>query len=161
MNTAVQRVAMLTRDLLLYDPNLICIGRTNAKVEDFKKPFITIDATGQAVPLGNSSKYDGANEKMHYSVLINTPIVMSFFGDNEAYQRATHFSLMLRSQLSRELQIKYNISILNISAITDVKALTGEQYYNRLDIGFDVVHNENISIETLRIDEPQFKFIQK
>jgi hypothetical protein len=159
MNTATKKLGLFIRDLLNYDEQLIIRGRHNFERDDFSTNYIVVDAVAQSLLAGKSQKYDDVNEKMTYWSLFNTPCTINFYGDEKAYQRAVNFQNLISSEKSLDLQRKLNLAVYQITSITDVKALTGQQYGERIELALTVNHTESTEVETLRIDEPVFKFL--
>ncbi len=150
------RVAKYTRDLLGVDEQLIRIGRQNFEREEFETDYIVIDALGPALRSGSLETYDGDAEQLSLGAIWKGPVTLDFYGD-DAYTRAIDFSLRMRSQAARELRRALGISIYQVSGITDVKALTGQQYGERMQIAATVEISNQVTIDTLRIDEAQLE----
>ena len=150
------RVAKFTRDLLSVDEQLIRIGRQNFERKDFEADYIVIDALGPALRSGSMEDFDGDTEKLSLGAIWKGPVTLDFYGD-DAYTRAIDFSLRMRSQDARELRRALGISIYQVSGITDVKALTGQQYGERMQITATVEISNQVIIDTLRIDTAQLE----
>lgn len=144
--------AKYVRDLMGVSETLVKLGRVNFERKDFETEYIVIDSLTGDIPLASSTSFDDVGEVMEYSSLIKKAFVVDFYGEN-AYSNANKFQLMVRSQKSSDLQDLYKISVYGITAITDVKALTGQQYGNRVQCELMVQFNNSIEVETLRIDE--------
>lgn len=155
MNPLVQ-TALFTRDLLSYDEQLIRLGRQNFERDDFEADYIVIDALGAAQRLGSLETYDGDAEEQSLGAVWRLPVTLDFFGDG-AYSRALEFSNRARSQAAYDLKRTHGIEVNQASGITDVKALTGQQYGERVQIELSVQFSADTTIETLRIDEAQFE----
>ena len=150
------RVAKFTRDLLEVDEQLIRIGRQNFEREEFETAYIVIDAIGAALRSGSMETYDGDAEQLSLGAIWKGPVTLDFYGD-DAYTRANDFSLRMRSQAARELRRALGISIYQVSGITDVKALTGQQYGERMQVTATVEISNQVTIDTLRIDTAQLE----
>lgn len=158
MNLALQKAALFTRDLLTYDESLIKIGRQGDDITDFTIGYITIDTLGQTQRMANGETYNGTTEVMNYAAQWITPVTISFYGTG-AWQRANDFSLLLRSQKALELQESLGVAIHQVSGLTDVKMLTGQQYGERYEITLNVQYSTGVNVETLRIDTEQIELL--
>lgn len=152
------RVAKFTRDLLVIDEDtgLIRIGRQNFEREHFEADYIVVDALGAASRSGSMEDYDGTTEKLSLGAVWKVPVTLDFYGP-DAYTRAMDFSLRMRSQSARELRRSLGISIYQVSGVTDVKALTGQQYGERMQVAVTVEISNDVVIDTLRIDTAQLE----
>lgn len=155
----LKQLALFTRDLLTYNEQLIRVGRQNFKREDLEASYIVIDGLGAATPLSRLETFDGTLEKLSFGARVSKPCTLDFYGDN-AYTNAKAFTLMLRSQLSYELQTTLGIGVYDVSSITDVKALTGQVYGNRVQLEINLQYCEALTIDTLRIDTAQISIIK-
>lgn len=153
--SVLKRLARFTRDLLSYDEQLIRLGRDNWEREDFARPYIVVDALVDSQRLATSQAYDRDAEVQTYADTWRTPCTISFFGAG-ADERARLFSVLVRSQRSAELQVEHGVSVFPPTSITNVKALTGQQYGENVELGLTVVHGESVDVDTLRIDTPHF-----
>jgi hypothetical protein len=152
----LRKTAMFIRDLLAYDEQLIRVGRQGYDIDDFTIGYIAVDTLGPAQRLGGGEVFDPVAEVMEYQEQWRAPVTISFFGDG-AWQRATDFSLLLRSQKAYELQDLLGIGVYLTSGLTDVKMLTGQQYGERQELTVNVQHSSGINISTLRIDTEQIE----
>lgn len=150
-------VGKYTRDLLSHPEGLIKFGRENFDVVQFDEDFILIDTLDTITPVSFSEKFDATNENMKYQSYTKRSITMDFYGLN-AQSLATRFRMLNRSQLSRDLQKQYGVSIFGATRLVDVKQLTGKQYTNRVQVEFLVHYNEVVNVDTLRIDTEQLEF---
>ena len=155
----LKEVAKFTRDLLTYNENLIKIGRQNFTREQFEQNYIVVDGLGAAIPTSRIETFDGDTEKQSFGSRISKPITLDFYGD-DAYTNAELFRMSLRTQSAYELQKTYGLSVYDVSSITDVKALTGQQYGNRVQVEFMVQYCNTLTIDTLRIDVAQIEIIK-
>lgn len=155
----LKTVGIFTRDMLQYDENLIRIGRQNFERKEFETDYIVIDSIGAALPTGRLESFDGVSEVLSYGQRVSIPCTADFYGAN-AYANASKFRLTLRTQLAYELQVTNGIGVYSVSTITDVKALTGQQYGNRVQVEFNVQYCEVLDIATLRIDTAQTQIIK-
>jgi hypothetical protein len=154
MNPVLVKVALFIRDLLSYNEQLIKIGRQNSEITDFDMGYIGVDTLGQSRRLATSEKYAGDVEVMTHSQRWSAPIVLSFYGV-AAWDTASDFCLLIKSQIGYELQQSIEIGIHQVSALTDVKILTGQQYGERVEINFNVHYTTSIDVDILRIDTAQ------
>jgi len=148
--------AKYVRDLMSIDEQLIRIGRQNFTRKDFDLGYVVVDALGPALRKGHIEKYDGEAEQMTYAAVWSGPVTMDFY-EPEAYTRSSEFSLRTRSEAARELQQSLGIAVYQPSEITDVKALTGQQYGEQVQVKMIVEKTREIVIDTLRIDDAQLE----
>lgn len=158
MNQSLRQVALYVRDLLAYSESLIKIGRDNDTITDFTIDYIGVDSIGSARRLASGQKYDGVSEVMTHSQRWNVPIVLSFYGSS-AWDNATKFSLLTKSQLSEDLQRLLNIQVKQVSQLTDVKILTGQQFGERVELNFNLHYTISADVDTLRIDTAQYSIL--
>jgi len=152
-NEGIRKTALWLRDLLNYDESLMYLGRQNFEREDFETPYIVLDSLGAGSLKASNIDYDGDAEIHYLGLLYTLPIQIDFYGTTDAHPRAMKMIALRRSQLARELQKTYKLSVYAPTNITDAKALTGQQYGERIQVEMNVeyLHVENIDI--LRIDE--------
>lgn len=148
------RVAKYVRDLTSIDEQLIRIGRQNFEREQFETGYVVVDGLGPLLRTGELESYDGTAEQMTYGTIRSGPVTLDFYGP-EAYNRADEFSIRTRSQASRELQTTLGIAIHQPKSLVDVKALTGQQYGERIQVEMTVEMTSELVIDTLRIDTLQ------
>jgi len=153
-NDVLKAVALVTRDLLGIDEQLIKIGRENYPRDDFDTQLIVIDDIGPGERVGNLETFDGTGEVKKYGALWKHPITLDFFAF-DAYNRAIEYSLLLQSQTAAELMRTNGINIYHPKGPIDVKGLTGQQYGERVQIEMTVEMSREASIDTLRIDTAQ------
>lgn len=156
MNPVLAAVAKLVRDLLNYDEQLIRIGRQNFSREDLETAYIVVDALGQMVRGSSLEDYDGVAEEMNLGAVWRGPVTLDFYGAT-AYNRATEFGLRSRSQAALELKRALGINAMHPTGPTDLKALTGQQYGERVQLEMVVEYSTDVTIDTLRIDEAQLE----
>ena len=160
MNNALKQLGRFTRDLLEYDEQLIKFGRDGFVRESFDKGFIAIDSIGPAIRIGRGNRFNGETETHTITARIQAPCTLNFYGTTDpkcesAYDRAARFMLMIQSQRSFDLQYQFNISVYLASSITDVKALTGQQYGENFEIAVNIQYNESVDLSVKRIDTAQ------
>ena len=160
MNVATKQLAIFIRDLLTIPEATIKIGRNNFIRDDFNVLQIVVDTLGQSLPLSRSDKFDGELESTEYSQQWQSPCTVDFYGD-DAYTTATDLLLLMQSQLGYELQRDNGITVYESSSLTDVKALTGEQYSERYQLGLNVQYTLSKTIATLRIDTAEINIINE
>lgn len=158
MNQALKQLAIFVRDLLTYDEQLIRIGRENYTREDFSQPFIVIDGIGPQSRVSRVNHYDGDAEVQSLGVRLTAPCTLNFYGPS-AYDTAIQFTLMMASQDSYELQKAQGITVYRVSSLTDVKALTGQQYGENIELQLNVEYNQSIDLDVKRIDTAQIEII--
>lgn len=147
-------VAVFVRDLLPYDEQLIRVGRQNFEREQFEKPYIVVDALGLQGRTASLETYDGAGEMLSLGAIHRGIVTLDFYGAG-AYTRANNFSLLVRSQAAFELKQSLGVDIYPPTGLTDVKALTGQQYGERVQIEMTVELSAEVGVATLRIDTAQ------
>lgn len=156
MNEGLVRFARYVRDLLQQpegDSNggVVYLGRDQFRSEDFEALQIVVDGLAQDRLISTSEKYDHVNEIMHKSQVWDKALTIDFYGDG-AYQEALKYTALLNSRLSTDLQQTLNIAVYQISTITDLKRLTGEQYIERQQIEVKIRYTTSIDYSELRID---------
>lgn len=156
MNEALKSTALFVRDLLGHDEQLIRIGRLGEDIDDFTTDYIGVDSLGASIRMASGETYDGTAEEMKYGQQWQAPVTLSFYGDN-AWDNATQFALMIKSQAAFELQQSLNIGVFQASQLTDVKILAGQQYGNRIEIALNVRYSIGATVGTLRIDTAQIE----
>jgi len=159
MNTATVGLAIFIRDLLALPESTINIGRQNFRRDDFTSLQIVVDTLGQSIPLSRTESFNGTTEKIEYAQQWQSPCTVNFYGDG-AFSTATDFLLKIQSQPGYELQRDNGITIFEAGSLTDVKALTGEQYSERFELGLNVQFTMSAEIDTLRIDTAQTTIIE-
>lgn len=156
MNTVLQKVSMLVRDLLTVDEQLIRIGREGFPEEDFETNYIVVDALGPSLSQSSLETYNGTTEVLSLGGVWRGPVTLDFYG-NDTYTRAIDFSLRLRSQAGRNLKKSLGIMVYNPKGPTDVKQLVGQQYGERVQLEMTVEYSTDVDIATLRIDTAQIE----
>ena len=156
MSEATKRVALVVRDLLGVDEQLIRIGRQNFTQEDFETDYIVVDALGASLQTASLESFNGTSESLSLGGIWRGPVTLDFYGSG-TYNRAIQFSLALRSQLGRELKRTHGITIYHPTGPTDLKQLTGQQYGERIQLEMQVEISLDNSAETLRIDTAQLE----
>lgn len=156
MNIVLKAVAIVTRELLGIDEQLIRIGRADYEREDMTEDYIVIDALGPSLRTASLETYDGDAEQLSLGGIRKGPVTLDFYG-GDAYTTAIDFCLRLRSQASRELQQANGITIYQPRNVTELRALAGKEYGDRVQIETTVEISEQVTIDTLRIDEAQIE----
>jgi hypothetical protein len=156
MNPSVKAVAKMVRDLMGYDEQLIRVGRQNFERADFETAFVVIDELGQAARVGNMETYDGNTEELSLGAMWKGPVTLDFYGTG-AYTRAIEFSLRAKSQTAYDLKRALGINTYHTGGPTDLKALTGQQYGERVQLEMVVEVSSEVVIDTLRIDTAQIQ----
>jgi hypothetical protein len=156
MNPTVKAIALLVRDLMGYDEQLIRVGRQNFERDDFLRAFVVVDELGQGTRVGNTETYDGDAEELSLGAMWKGPVTLDFYGTG-AYTRAIEFSLRAKSQTACDLKRALGINAYHTGGPTDLKALTGQQYGERVQIEMVVEVSSEIVIDTLRIDTAQIQ----
>jgi len=151
-------VMLLIRDLLVHPEEFIKAGRQNFDRKQFEQPYIVVDSLAGDVPLSSSESFDGDAEEMTYSEYVSRPIVIDFYGYG-ASKRVRNFRLLARSQKSQDLQVGLGITLWHPTTATDVKALTGQQYGERMQLQCQVHYSPSVVVDILRIDTAQLRII--
>ena len=149
-------VATLIRDLLTHNEQLIRIGRQNFEREEFETDYIVVDALGLSQRIGSLEEYDGDTENLSLGHMWRTSVTVDFYGPG-AYSNQERFALLLRTQTALDLKKSLSIDVHQASTCIDLKALTGQQYGNRVQLELSVISNSQIDVTTLRIDTAQLE----
>jgi hypothetical protein len=144
-------LALVIRDLLPHPEELIRFGRLNEEREWFSDDYIVVDRLAPGQPITRSERYDGVEEELTLSTRMRQPVTIDFFGEN-AYTNAEKLQLLLKSDKSLDLQEQYAVTMGGVNQITDVKALTGQQYGNRVQVELVIQYSPSITLDVLRID---------
>jgi len=158
MNEGIRRTALWARDLLGYDESLMLIGRRNFTREDFETAYIVLDSLGPETLKGSSLEYDGEGEVQKIALLYSIPITIDFYGEG-AHGRAQKLIALRRSQSSRELQKQNDISVYAPETVMDAKALTGQQYGERIEVALNIEWQYVETVDLLRIDKANIENI--
>lgn len=152
-------VARFVRDLLDYDEQLIKFDRRNIISSDFAASYIVVNGSLPQSVLARGQRFNGDTEVMTYTATVSHSIVLEFYGDS-AYTNAESFLMLSESQLANELRRKNALTIMSVSNITDVGQLLGQSHGNRVHLSFNVQYAPARDVQTLRIDTPQFQFLE-
>ncbi|CNG09630.1 TPA: hypothetical protein PXS16_003449 [Yersinia enterocolitica] len=152
-------VARFVRDLLDYDEQLIKFDRRNIISSDFAASYIVVNGSLPQSVLARGQRFNGDTEVMTYTATVSHSIVLEFYGDS-AYTNAESFLILSESQLANELRRKNALTIMSVSNITDVGQLLGQSHGNRVHLSFNVQYAPARDVQTLRIDTPQFQFLE-
>lgn len=155
----LKAVARFVRDLLDYDEQLIKFDRRNVQASDFSTSYIVVNGSLPQSVLARGQRFNGDAEVITYSASVSHAIVLEFYGD-EAYRNAENFLMLNDSQAAKELRRKHAITIMAVSNITDVGQLLGQSHGNRVHLTFNVQYAPARDVQTLRIDTPQFQFLE-
>lgn len=152
-------VARFVRDLLDYDEQVIKFDRRNIISSDFAASYIVVNGSLPQSVLARGQRFNGDTEVMTYTAAVSHSIVLEFYGDN-AYTNAESFLMLSESQLANELRRKNALTIMSVSNIIDVGQLLGQSHGNRVHLSFNVQYAPARDVQTLRIDTPQFQFLE-
>lgn len=152
------QVMLIVRDLLNHPENLIHKGRVNEVMALSSDDNIAVDALAPAQPLTKSTAYDGVTEVMTYGQLYRLPVTIDFYGTN-AHANANRFAVLATSHISQDLQKIRGARIGSVTGVTDVKALTGQQYINRLQVELTIHYTQQVNVNVLRIDSVPIEVI--
>lgn len=152
-------VARFVRDLLSYDEQLIKFDRRNVIASDFSTSYIVVNGSLPQSTLARGHRFDGSTEVVTYTASVSHAVVLEFYGD-AAYSNAEAFLMLSESQKANELRRKNALTIMAVSNITDVGQLLGQSHGNRVHLSFNVQYSPAHDVQTLRIDTPQFQFLE-
>ncbi|MES3469608.1 phage neck terminator protein [Citrobacter europaeus] len=155
----MKAVARFVRDLLDYDEQLIKFDRRNVQASDFSTSYIVVNGSLPQSVLARGQRFNGEAEVMTYSASVSHAIVLEFYGD-EAYSNAENFLMLSYSQAANELRRTHSLTIMAVSNIIDVGQLLGQSHGNRVHLSFNVQYAPARDVQTLRIDTPQFQFLE-
>ncbi len=79
---------------------------------------------------------------------------INFYGAN-AYQYATDFIILNRTEEARTLQKTHEVSVFRTSQIVNLKRLAGKNYDDRYEITLNLTYNITKDVPRLRFDEAQ------
>lgn len=153
MNDPILRLLARYTKALLSIPteSQIVQGREGQDRRDYDSDLIVIDSLGPDRAVTTGRAYDGTTETMTHTEIALRSVTLDFYGPL-AWTRATEFRLRVPTEQSRRLQESLGLTVYHPSRITDVKALTGEQWQSRLQIEVTIGYARALEIETLRID---------
>jgi hypothetical protein len=143
--------ARYVRDLLGWSDASVLIGRENLTRSDFDANIVCVDSLGQDGALASGEVFDGTAEELTYTERLSRVMTCDFYG-LDAPANAQRYRLLTRSQTSVELQQALGLTVFHGGPINDVKALTGAQYSNRLQVENRVQYSPSLTVDTLRID---------
>lgn len=147
-----------TRDLLGHDESLIKKGRLNEAQALDTTPYIAVDAIAPATPITRGDAYDGVAEVMTYHTEYRMPATLDFYGTN-AHANASKFAVLVNSHASQSLQKRYTLRVGATSGVTDIKALTGQKYVNRVQVAVTLRYTQHVDVNVLRIDSAPIEVI--
>ena len=147
----LRQVQLYLRDLLGYPDAEIVLGRSNEARGANDSDLVVVDNLGADRALATATDYDGEAEVLTLSERASRTVTVDFYGP-AAHDRVFHFRRTSRSQAAQELQAGLGITVWHASGVTDIRALTGLQRGDRLQIEMRVHYSPSEAIETLRID---------
>lgn len=156
---AITKVGTFTINLIDDASIKVKRARSNHENTDFTADLILIDNLGGAIRLGGNDNFDGDNESMNYSDVYSQTFTYDFYGNN-AYDLATRFIALLKTQNSFNLQSENGLTFKSPSAITDVRQLTGTTYTPRYQIEVSITYWDSIDVATLRMDSLQLEIFK-
>lgn len=131
-------------------------ARANHKKTDFSKGLILVDNLGVALKYGTSDDFDYNNEIKSYNSFYKQVFTFDFYGDN-AYELATRFIALLRTQRSYDLQTERGLKFYYPTNLVRLDDKIGETYFKRYQTEVEVLYSDNVELETLRIDTAQIE----
>ena len=153
-----EKVAKYVTGLLAVDPTTVIIGRENFNRFSFGDDFIIVDSLALGIPVGRSQSFDGDTERETYNARFNGTFTLDFYGDT-ASQTAYKFTLLQASRLSFELSRDIGLTMNYVSNIRDLRSIEGSQQNNRMQAELMIGYEEQVIIDTLRIDTAQVTFL--
>lgn len=153
-----EKVAQYVTGLLSVDADTVIIGRESLERIDFDSDFIIVDALALGIPVGRAESFDGDTEKQTFNARFNGTFTLDFYGCN-AYDTAYKLILLQASQANFELSRDIGLTVNYVSNITDLRSVEGSQQNNRIQVEMMVAYEEQVIIDTLRIDEAQLEFL--
>lgn len=151
----LKAMAIMVRDLLPHDEQLIRLGRDNFEQEEMDDAYIVVDSLAGS-KIGNTQSY--ADEVLSVGDVWSLAVTLDFYGTG-AYDRVRRFALIFKSQQAAELARNLGITTHSAKNLQNVKQLTGQQYGERWQIEVAVWSSDQVNIDTLRIDETQLEFL--
>jgi hypothetical protein len=145
-------IADYVTSLLEFDESKVLIGRSNISQEIFSNNYIVIDKLAPSQNIANGYEFEGTNESMKYNAVMSGTFTLEFYGDN-GYENVYKFINLHRSQLSKDLQKQYGMTIFNPTGLNDLKQVVGNKYYDRYEVEIVVQFNESLTIGVLKIDK--------
>ena len=152
-------IADYITDLMSVDADKVLVGRENATQETFSNDYIVVD-TLATTPNSHSREYDWDNEVETRTTSLQGSFTIEFYGDN-AEVNANKFVNIQSSQLGKDLQKQYNITLYRPSSINNLKQQAGNKYFNRFEIEIKIQYNQSFEIDTLRIEEIPVEYTQE
>lgn len=152
------QLMLFVRDLLSHDEDLIKKGRLNKIQMLSTLNYIAVDAIAPAQTIARSDAYNGTSEVMTYSQQYRMPVTVDFYG-KDAHANAARFAVLIGSHIAQQLQKRYTLRVGSTSGVTDVKALTGQQYVNRVQVALTLHYTQHVDVDVLRIDTAPIEVI--
>lgn len=153
-----EKVSEYVTGLLGVAPETVIIGRENFDRFSFGANFIIVDSLAIGVPVGRSQSFDGDLEKETYNARFQGTFTIDFYGDTASANSYT-FVVLQASQLNFELCRDIGLTINYVNNVTDLRSVEGSQQNNRIQIELKVGYEEQVIVDTLRIDEAQLEFL--
>lgn len=145
------KLQLVIRDLLAVEEKLVLRGETNEiKVNDTTN-YIVVNSLSPAQARVKNKSFDSEEEILTIGTGYRMPVTIDFYGTG-AYKNAKDFQLLLKSDKAQYLQTLHQITLTAVSALADVKQLTGSKYVNRYQLTLSLLYNESVALDTLRID---------
>jgi len=146
----LSKIADYLTDLMNYTPEKILIGRENATQKMFETDYIIVDMLSPGQVLTSLTKYNADTEIMTINNILKGTFTLEFYG-NEAYSNVYKFLALQNSQLSKDLETKYQIMVGKGENINNTKQQAGGRYYNRYEVEVTIQYNELLEIDTYKI----------
>ena len=146
------KLQLVICDLLDYDEQLIKRGESNKIKLNDKTNYIVVNSLSPALAQTKGQSFDDVEEVLVLATGYRMPVTIDFYG-TDAYTNANKLQLMLKSDRARYLQTLHQLAVAAVSAVADVKQLTGQHYVNRYQLTLNLLYNESLALSTLRIDE--------
>lgn len=150
------QVADFTKALMNNEDLIIILGRENFENVDFTQDIILIDSLTPTRNISSTDSYNGTDEIQTFTTYFNQLFTLDFYGNN-AYTNANKFIALLRSEKANWYLKDYNLSMMNVNSMIDLKDLLGTDYTNRYQVEVSVNYYVNVDVETLRIDSVEWE----
>jgi len=151
----LKRLYLYIRDLLNIDESagILDYGREN-DYDNQTGSKIIVDNLAPSNQLSITKTYNGDTEEMNIISQMSGSFTINFYGAN-AYQYATDFIILNRTEEARTLQKTHEVSVFRTSQIVNLKRLAGKNYDDRYEITLNLTYNITKDVPRLRFDEAQ------
>ncbi len=98
-------------------------GRTNFDRKDFNENLVTVDYS-TATPIGRGETFDGTKEVTSHTVLTKYHATITSYGE-DARVNLDKLNAYSNSQLARDKQREFGLTVHNFSSITNLREIQG------------------------------------